>query len=82
MIKKAFELLIDSSLTGLLDNQLYKPQMCIASVHIPATDRTRELQEVWSECDYIFTAQLGGNTYNFRVPKQKIFCEFVEVEQP
>ena len=79
-IKAAFEFQIDTSLTKQLDNQLHKSQELTTTVHIPEADRERTLQEVWSECDYIFSAQMGGDTYNFRVPDQKVFSGFVEVD--
>lgn len=79
VIEAAFEFQIASSLSKQVDNQLHKSVEIATTVHIPESDRERTLQEVWSECNYVFSAQLGGDTYNFSVPKEKIFSGFEEV---
>lgn len=79
-IKAAFEFQIDSSLTKQVDNQLHKSMEISSTVHIPESDTKRTLQEVWDECDYVFSAQLGNVTYNFNIPTQKIFSGFEEVK--
>ncbi len=79
-IEAAFEFQIDSSLTKQLDNELHKTIEISSTVHIPESDKERTLQEIWSECDYVF--QFGGNTYNFNIPDQKIFSGFAEIASP
>jgi len=78
-IEAAFEFQINSSLTKQLDNQLHKEIEISSTIHIPESDKERTLQEVWSECDYVFSAQLGGNTYSFTIPDQKVFSGFKEI---
>lgn len=79
-IKSAFEFQIESSLNKQVENKLHQSMEVCSSVRISAQDSERTFQEVWSQCDYVFEAHLGDDTYNFRVPMQKVFAGFFEVD--
>ena len=80
VIKAALELQIESSLSKQVDNKLHKETVVSTQVCIPASENERTLQEIWTECDYTFSAKLGSDTYNFSVPKDKVFSGFKEIK--
>lgn len=79
VVKAAFEFQIDTSLTKQVENKLHQSLEISTKVNIEAKSEARTLQEVWSQCDYIFEARLGEDTYMFRVPMKKEFAGFIEV---
>ena len=79
-IAATFSNQIESSLNKQVDNKLHNSTTIASVVTIGKKAQARTLQEVWSECDYSFTAKLGTeNEYTFRLPQNRVFSGFKEV---
>lgn len=80
-IEATFKNQIDTSVNKQVDNKLHKQTEISSVVHVEPSENARTLQEIWSECDYTFSAKVGDdNTYQFRVPQNRVFSGFKEVD--
>ncbi len=47
---------------------------------VPASDKARNFQEIWSEENYYFEASIGEQSYSFNIPKKKVWSGFKELD--